>query len=100
MSLYQTTRITAMFAGTTKTVTKSPLPTPSTMNMKNPYFTDAAYSSKGWFFTSLNTQKDSTSNYKIESVPNKSNSTSDTKIVHKAKPSQLREMNFWSPTSM
>lgn len=112
-----------------KSLPASPLGSPKTMRRShNPYFTgtfalvnqqnnvnatgSGSDNYRGWFLTSLlgmqrETMSSTTSvasshiSEEAEDVPtqSKSSSAGAPKVI-KAKPSELREMNFWSPTSM
>lgn len=111
-----------------KSLPASPLSSPRTMRKaQNPYFTgafsvanntNAGQSSsvenngRGWFISSLlGIQRDATSSTSVAShiseeaeeamtVPKTSNNNVAVPKLVKAKPSELREMNFWTPTSM
>lgn len=113
-----------------KSLPASPLGSPKTMRRsQNPYFTGtfalvnptntptinaagASENYRGWFLSSLlgmqrETMSSTTSvasshiSEEAEDLPtqSKSSSAGAPKVI-KAKPSELREMNFWTPTSM
>lgn len=110
-----------------KSLPASPIGSPKAMRKAspNPYFTGTFTAvnnssdkqnsgGRGWFLTSLlGYQREGTSTNTISSyIPEESEKTanndnssnsaaSNTTTKHlRAKPSELREMNFWSPTSM
>lgn len=109
-----------------KSLPASPLSSPKTMRRtQNPYFTGTfaivnqsqngseTHSNRGWFLSSLlGMQREASSTTSVASShiseegedaltsQTKSSSISGAPKVIKAKPSELREMNFWSPTSM
>lgn len=110
-----------------KSLPASPLGSPRTIRRNpNPYFTGtftmAAVNpsvsgasttencSRGWFLSSLlGVQREATSSTSVAhiseeneeqfEIPQPKPASAPQKVI-KAKPSELREMNFWSPTSM
>lgn len=105
-----------------KSLPASPLSSPKTMRKnQNPYFTGpfailpsngsnqistAEYPHRGWFLSGLmGIQRDASSTQSIASMISEDGEDMTpvkpkvTKFA-KAKPSDLREMNFWTPTSL
>lgn len=99
----------------------SPLGSPKSGRRMNKFFTSPyveADKSKGWILSSLMAQRDisqsmcsigeekkeelerAASAMSVDDVGSSSISNLQKTQVFKAKPSELREMNFWSPTSM
>jgi len=104
-----------------KSLPASPLGSPKSMRkyQANPYFTgtftpaNQNSEGRGWFLASLlGIQREVTPSSSVHQIEEESehfninniDQSDNTKDLHKkvlkAKPSELREMNFWSPTSM
>ena len=126
----QTTAARQMVRRGSKSLPVSPMSSPKTSKKivhQNPYFTgqftpslSTTSENKGWFLMSLlGIQREAVSTHSVTSqideeaieaasnITTEPNPLSDNKKINdspikilKAKPSELREMNFWSPTSM